>query len=431
MNIKKMQLAIVGLGYAGLPLALEFAKKRNVVAYDINSQRIKNLQMGFDKNREFSKKQIKQIKKIQFTNNQNDLADCNVFIISVPTPISKKRTPDLKILKSASKVVGKFVKENDIIIYESTVYPGVTEEICVPILEKSSKLKYLNSDNLSYPGFFCGYSPERINPGDKKHNISNIVKVTSGSTPKVAKIIDKLYKEIVKAGTHLAPSIKIAEAAKVIENSQRDLNIAFVNELSIIFRKMNLDFKSIINAAKTKWNFIPFEPGLVGGHCIGVDPYYLTHKAKQIGYRPKIILSGRQLNDNMSKHVANQFLKNLQKRRKKIPSSKTIIMGVSFKENCSDFRNSKIIDIYKILKNNKLNVDLYDPIVDKKDFFQLHKIKLIPKIRENFYDAAIIAVPHEEIKKIGIDKIRKILKKNSFIFDIKGIFGADKTDLRL
>jgi len=431
MNIKKMQLAIVGLGYAGLPLALEFAKKRNVVAYDINSQRIKNLQMGFDKNREFSKKQIKKIKKIQFTNNQNDLADCNVFIISVPTPISKKRTPDLKILKSASKVVGKFVKENDIIIYESTVYPGVTEEICVPILEKSSKLKYLNSDNLSYPGFFCGYSPERINPGDKKHNISNIVKVTSGSTPKVAKIIDKLYKEIVKAGTHLAPSIKIAEAAKVIENSQRDLNIAFVNELSIIFRKMNLDFKSIINAAKTKWNFIPFEPGLVGGHCIGVDPYYLTHKAKQIGYRPKIILSGRQLNDNMSKHVANQFLKNLQKRRKKIPSSKTIIMGVSFKENCSDFRNSKIIDIYKILKNNKLNVDLYDPIVDKKDFFQLHKIKLIPKIRENFYDAAIIAVPHEEIKKIGIDKIRKILKKNSFIFDIKGIFGADKTDLRL
>jgi len=431
MNLKKIKLAVLGLGYAGLPLALEFAKKRNVVGYDINLQRIKNLKIGFDKNKEFSKKQIKKIKKIQFTNNQNDLADCNFFIISVPTPITKSKIPDLKILKFASRIVGRFVKKNDIIIYESTVYPGVTEEVCVPILEKFSKLRYLNSDNLNCPGFYCGYSPERINPGDKKHNISNVVKVTSGSTPKVSKTIDKLYKEIVKVGTYLAPSIKIAEAAKVIENSQRDLNIAFINELSIIFRKMNLDFKSIVNAAKTKWNFIPFEPGLVGGHCIGVDPYYLTHKAKKVGYNPQVILSGRKLNDNMGKYVANQLLKKLKKRRKKILSSKIIIMGVTFKENCSDFRNSKIIDIYKSLKNNRLNVDLYDPIVDKRDFFQSHKIKLIPKIRENFYDAAIIAVPHEEIKKIGIDKIRKILKKNSFIFDIKGIFGVDKTDLRL
>ena len=431
MKYSKIKLAIVGLGYTGLPLALEFAKKRNVVAYDINLQRIKNLQIGFDKNREFSKRQIKKIKKIQFTNNQDDLANCNVFIISVPTPISKNNNPDLQILKLASKIVGKFVKKNNIIIYESTVYPGVTEEICVPILEKSSKLKYLNSDNLSYPGFFCGYSPERINPGDKKHTISNVIKVTSGSTPKISKTIDKLYKEIVKVGTHLAHSIKIAEAAKVIENTQRDINIALINELSIIFRKMNLDFNSIINAAKTKWNFVSFKPGLVGGHCIGVDPYYLTYKAQQIGYRPQIILSGRKLNDNMSKYVVNQFLKSLLKRRKKILSSKIIIMGVSFKENCSDFRNSKIIDIYKILKNNKLNVDLYDPIVNKKDFFQLHKIKLVQKIKENFYDSAIIAVAHKEIKKMGINKIRKILRKNSFVFDIKGIFETDKTDLRL
>jgi len=431
MNLKKIKLAVIGLGYAGLPLALEFAKKRNVVGYDINLQRIKNLKIGFDKNKEFSKKQIKKIKKIQFTNNQNDLADCNFFIISVPTPITKSKIPDLKILKFASRIVGKFVKKNDIIIYESTVYPGVTEEVCVPILEKFSKLRYLNSDNLNCPGFYCGYSPERINPGDKKHNIANVVKVTSGSTPKASKTIDKLYKEIIKAGTHLAPSIKIAEAAKAIENTQRDINIAFMNELSIIFRKMNLDFNSIINVAKTKWNFLPFKPGLVGGHCIGVDPYYLTYKAKQIGYQSKIILSGRKLNDSMSTHAANQFLKELKKRKKNIHSLNILIMGVTFKENCSDFRNSKVIDIYKVLKSHKLNVDLYDPIVNKKDFFQSYKIRLIQKLKENFYDSAVIAVAHEEIKNLGIKRIRKILRKNSLVFDVMGTFKVDKTDLRL
>ena len=420
----QLKIAIIGLGYVGLPLALEFAKKKIVIGFDVEKKRIKQLKVGFDKNFETTKKEIKKIKKIKFTSNEEDLKLANCFIITVPTPIKKNKKPELKPLLSASKTVGKFIKKGDLIIYESTVYPGCVEEQCVPVLEKFSKLNF-NKD------FFCGYSPERINPGDKKHNITNIKKVTSGSTHKIAQLVDDLYKEIVKVGTHKAPSIKVAEAAKVIENTQRDLNIALINELSILFNKLNIDTKAVLDAAGSKWNFLPFKPGLVGGHCIGVDPYYLTFKAENIGYYPKIVLAGREINDNMGKHVALELIKKMKKKKIKIRGSKVLILGLTFKENCADIRNSGIQSVIKDLKKYKCKIDLQDPWADKNEIKQTYDQYPISKLNQNTYDAVLIAVAHEKFKRRGLKYISKLCKKNNVIYDLKYLFPNDKIDLRL
>ena len=421
---RKIKLAIIGLGYVGLPLALAFSKNRYVIGFDNNSNRIKDLNRGIDRTREVSNKKLKVFKKIKFTSRQADLRKCNVYIVTVPTPIFSTKKPNLNFLKIATQLVGRNLKKDDIVIYESTVYPGTTEEYCVPILEKVSGLKYNND-------FYCGYSPERTNPGDKKHTVSNVIKVTSGSTSKVSKIINELYKEIVKAGTYLAPSIKVAEAAKVIENTQRDLNIALMNELTVLFKKMKIDFGEILKVASTKWNFIPFKPGLVGGHCIGVDPYYLTYKAKKIGYNPKIILAGRKLNDGMSNYVVNQLIKKLKNKKIKIKNSRILIMGLTFKENCSDFRNSKVINIIKRLIKLGAKIDLYDPHVSREDFFRENHLRVKTKIKSKLYDSIVIAVAHTKFKKMGISKIKKLGKNNSIIYDIKQMFDKSQTDLQL
>ena len=345
-DIKELNLAVIGLGYVGLPLALEFAKKKIVIGFDLEKKRINQLKSKIDKNLEISRNEFEKAKKIKFTYNKKDLKSANCFIITVPTPIDKFKRPDLKPLISASQIVGGLLKKNDIVIYESTVYPGCIEEQCVPVLEKLSKLEFNKS-------FFCGYSPERINPGDKKLKISNIKKITSGSTPKIAKLIDDLYKQIIKVGTHRAPSIRVAEAAKVIENTQRDLNIALINEFSILFNKLNIDTQDVLNAAGSKWNFLPFRPGLVGGHCIGVDPYYLTYKAKSIGYNPKVILAGRNINDSMGAYVAKQLIMKMKNKKIKIKNSKILVMGLTFKENCTDIRNSGIQNVINKLKKFK------------------------------------------------------------------------------
>jgi UDP-N-acetyl-D-glucosamine/UDP-N-acetyl-D-galactosamine dehydrogenase len=423
-SIKKINLGIIGLGYVGLPLALEFSKKRNVIGFDVNQTRVKQLNSAIDINLETSKKDIKNKKRINFTSNVQDLKKLNCYIITVPTPINKLKKPDLKPILKASRMIGNYINKNDLIIYESTVYPGCIEEKCVPVLEKYSKLKF-NKD------FFCGYSPERINPGDKKYTVSNIKKVTSGSTLEVAEIVDLLYNEIVNVGTHKAPSIKVAEAAKVIENTQRDLNIALINELAIIFKKMNLDTQEILDAAKSKWNFLPFNPGLVGGHCIGVDPYYLTYKAQSIGYKPKIILAGRKLNDDMGKFVANEFIKELKIKKIKVVSSKILIMGLTFKENCTDTRNSGISKVIKILNKKNCKVDLYDPWADKNEIKNLYGILPISKLYKNKYDGIIIAVAHDKFKKIKIQYLRNLCKKKQIIFDLKSIYKKEEVDLRL
>ncbi len=424
MNIKSLRLGIIGLGYVGLPLAVEFGKIRRTIGFDLNIKRIKELQSGIDQTLEINKKEIKNSKNLIFTNNINDLKSVNCYIIAVPTPINKYKKPDLSNLFSASKLVGNILKKGDIVIYESTVYPGCTEEDCVPILEKFSKLRY-NKE------FFCGYSPERINPGDKKHKITNIKKITSGSTYNISKIVDKLYKKIVTVGTYKAPSIKVAEAAKVIENTQRDLNIALINELSILFKKMNIDTEDVLKAAESKWNFLPFRPGLVGGHCIGVDPYYLTHKAKNINYNPTIILAGRKLNDRMSLYVANQFLKTLNKKSIKIQGSRILIMGLSFKENCPDLRNSGVTNLIKQLKKHECNLDFYDPWADRNEVKKLYKKFSLKKLRYKIYDGIIIAVAHKQFKKMGIENISKLCKKKNVIYDLKYIFSSNQTNLRL
>ena len=423
-SLKKLKLAVIGLGYVGLPLALEFAKKRKVIGFDTNKTRINELNLGLDRNLEFKKKQIKNYKNLIFVKDKKQLCSINCFIITVPTPINKLKKPDLNPLIKASKLVGQFLKSGSLVIYESTVYPGCIEEVCVPILEKVSKLKFNKN-------FFCGYSPERINPGDKKHTISNIKKVTSGSTPKIASLVDNLYKEIITVGTHKAKSIKIAEAAKVIENTQRDLNIALINELSILFNKMNIDTQAVLNAAKTKWNFLPFEPGLVGGHCIGVDPYYLTFKAKKIGYNPKIILAGRKVNDNMSKYVASKLLENMKLKKIKIKGSKVLIMGLTFKENCSDLRNSGVANIIFKLKKQKCKLALYDPYIDKKMIEKIYNISPNLKLSNNTYDAVVIAVGHKQFKSMGLKMIKKFCKKNHIIFDLKNLFNSTQVDFKL
>ena len=421
---KKLKLAIIGLGYVGLPLALEFAKKRYVIGFDIENRRINELKTGVDRNSDTKKNQLKNIKKLFFTSNEKDLKSANCYIVTVPTPIDRLKKPNLEPLLNASKIISKNIKKDDIVIFESTVYPGCIEEQCVPLIEKLSRLKF-NKD------FFCGYSPERMNPGDKKHTVSNIKKITSGSTPMIRDLVDDLYNEIVKVGTHKASSIKVAEAAKVIENTQRDLNIALINELSIIFSKMNIDTQEVLDAASSKWNFLPFKPGLVGGHCIGVDPYYLTFKSKSIGYKPKIILAGRKLNDSMGNYVAFELIKKMKKKLIPVKKAKILIMGLTFKENCSDIRNSGVINVVKELKRFGCNLDLYDPWVDPeeiKNTFNSYPISLLTK---NTYDSVIIAVAHDQFKALKINAISKLCKKNHIIYDLKHLFNKSEVDLRL
>jgi UDP-N-acetyl-D-galactosamine dehydrogenase len=425
-STRDLKLAIIGLGYVGLPLALEFAKKRSVIGFDINKTRINDLKSGIDKNLEFTKKELQVSNQINFTNNNENFETTNCYIITVPTPIDKFKKPNLEPLFKASEMIGKIIKKGNLIIYESTVYPGCVEEVCVPILEKFSGLKF-NTD------FFCGYSPERINPGDRDHTISNIKKITSGSTLEVAKLVDDLYNEIVTVGTHKAPSIKVAEAAKVIENTQRDLNIGLINELSILFNRMNIDTQAVLDAAGSKWNFLPFKPGLVGGHCIGVDPYYLTYKAENIGYHPKIILAGRELNDNMGKYVASELIDEMKKKKIQIIGAKILIMGLTFKENCADIRNSGIEKVIENLKKFNCKLDLYDPWADREEIKEIFNTypHAESELIDNVYDAIIIAVAHEKFKKMGIKAISNLCKKNNVIYDLKYLFDKDQTSLRL
>ena len=423
-TIKDIKLAIVGLGYVGLPLALEFAKNRKVIGFDLKKKRIEELKSGIDKNLESSKAEIENSKNLNFTNNEEDLKYANCFIITVPTPIDELKKPDLQSLLQASEMIGKIIKEGDLIIYESTVYPGCTEEVCVPILEKSSNLKF-NQD------FFCGYSPERINPGDKEHTISNIKKITSGSTPEILDLIDSLYNEIITAGTHKASSIKVAEAAKVIENTQRDINIALINELSMIFSKLNIDTEEVLDAAGSKWNFLPFKPGLVGGHCIGVDPYYLTHKAESVGFHPKIILAGREINDNMGIHVVSEMHKKMEEKKINIKNSKILIMGLTFKENCSDVRNSGVEMVFERLKKYTHNIDLYDPWTNNEEIKNIYGISSQQTLDENNYDGIIVAVAHKIFIEMGKIEILNLCKKNHVIYDLKYLFTKDQIDLRL
>ena len=422
--MKNKKLAIIGLGYVGLPLAVEFGKKFKVIGFDTNKERVNLLKKNEDINFEISKKEFISSVHLNFSNIVDDIKDCNIYIITVPTPIDNHNNPDLSALKSSSETIGSILKKNDIVIYESTVYPGATEEFCVPILEKKSGLKF-NVD------FYCGYSPERINPGDKKHKLIDIKKVTSGSTPEIAYVVDNLYKEIIIAGTYKAESIQIAEAAKVIENTQRDLNIALINELAIIFKKMNIDTESVLKAAGTKWNFIPFRPGLVGGHCIGVDPYYLTYKANAIGYKPKVILAGRRLNDNMASYVANEVSKLMTKKKIKIPKANILIMGIAFKENCPDYRNTQVIDLVKEFKKYSCNVDVYDPWVSKKLVAEEYNISLINEPMKEKYDVIILAVAHDKFRLLSENLIRSYGKSNHILYDIKYLLKSNESVGRL
>ena len=421
---QNLKLAVIGLGYVGLPLALEFAKKKSVIGFDINETRINELISGSDRNLEFNEHEIQSTKKLKLTNNKEDLKSANCFIITVPTPVDEFKIPNLKSLFEASKMIGKIIKKGDLVIYESTVYPGCIEEKCVPILEKFSELHF-NKD------FFCGYSPERINPGDKGHTIANIKKITSGSTTKISDLVDDLYNEIITAGTHKASSIKVAEAAKVIENIQRDLNIALINELSIIFNKMNIDTEQVLNAAASKWNFLPFYPGLVGGHCIGVDPYYLTYKAKDIGYEPKIILAGRRLNDSMGAYVASQLIKAMKEKLIQIKDAKILVMGLTFKENCPDLRNSGVASVIDELKKSNCDIDLYDPWVDSKEIQNLYGIMPITNLVPNSYDGILLTVAHNQFKEMGFKFISTLGKKSHVLYDLKYLFSKEETDLRL
>ncbi|MGL1890199.1 MAG: nucleotide sugar dehydrogenase [Spirochaetaceae bacterium] len=412
--MKKSKICIIGLGYVGLPLAHAFSSEYSVVGFDISETRIKELNSSLDKTLELSSEQVSEALNngMIFSCDTSDIADCQIFIVTVPTPIDKNRKPDLTPLIKASETIGKILKKDDIVIYESTVYPGATEEDCVPVLEAYSGLKF-NTD------FFCGYSPERINPGDKEHTVTKIKKVTSGSTKEIGKVVDDLYKSIIVAGTHLAPSIKVAEAAKVIENSQRDINIAFVNELSLIFNKMNIDTKDVLEAAGTKWNFLPFKPGLVGGHCIGVDPYYLTHKAEEVGYHPQIILAGRRVNDQMGFYVGNQVIKLMIKKGHTIKDSKVLVLGITFKENCPDIRNTKVIDIIKELKEFGCNVSVYDPWASANDVKKAFNLDLLSELKSsNKFDSIILAVAHNKFIDINFENYKN---KNCVVYDIKSV----------
>ncbi|MDR6601993.1 UDP-N-acetyl-D-galactosamine dehydrogenase [Achromobacter deleyi] len=419
-----MKLAVVGLGYVGLPLAVEFGKKRSVIGFDINTRRIDALKAGHDHTLEVSDAELAEAAQLRYTADRAELGQANVFIVTVPTPIDEYKQPDLTPLVKASETIGAVLKRGDIVIYESTVYPGATEEDCVPVLERVSGLKF-NVD------FYAGYSPERINPGDKDHRVSTIKKVTSGSTPEVAELVDQLYKEIITAGTHKASSIRVAEAAKVIENTQRDVNIALINELALIFNKMGIDTEAVLQAAGTKWNFLPFRPGLVGGHCIGVDPYYLTHKAQSIGYHPEIILAGRRLNDSMGGYVVSQLVKAMTKQRIHVQGARVLVMGLAFKENCPDLRNTRIVDIVGELRDYNVDVDVYDPWVDPEEAMHEYGLTPVAKLEEGKYDAVILAVAHNQFKALGAEGIRKLGKAQHILYDLKYVLSAAESDLRL
>ena len=421
---KDINLAIVGLGYVGLPLAVEFGNKREVLGYDIDSKRIEELAEGKDRTLEVKKEELDNLNLLSFSCLEDDLSEINFYIVTVPTPIDPNNNPDLIPLIESSKTIGKYLNPGDIVVYESTVYPGATEEVCVPILENESSLKF-NKD------FFVGYSPERINPGDKQHRLPDIVKIVSGSNKETTRKIDKLYSEIVQAGTYVTSSIRVAEAAKVIENTQRDVNIGLINELSVIFSKLGIDTEDVLKAAETKWNFLPFKPGLVGGHCIGVDPYYLTYKAQSIGHEPEIILAGRRINDAMSRFISSRLYEQLSKKGVNINDSEILIMGFSFKENCPDTRNTKVIDVLNNLKRKGAHVDVYDPWVNKNEVLDTYNIQTLDYPEPNKYDAIIIAVPHNEFVEMGGSEIGQFGKKDSIIFDLKHILDKKYSDLRL
>ena len=418
------KIAIIGLGYVGLPLAVEFGKKTEVVGFDINKPRISELQSGKDSTLEVSEDELKEATKLSYTANPEDVRDCNIYIVTVPTPIDEYKRPDLTPLQKSSETVGKLLNKGDIIIYESTVYPGATEEVCVPILEQNSGMTF-NQD------FYCGYSPERINPGDKEHRVSTIKKVTSGSTAEIANKVDALYQTVITAGTHKASSIKVAEAAKVIENTQRDVNIALINELALIFNRLEIDTEEVLKAAGSKWNFLPFRPGLVGGHCIGVDPYYLTHKAVEVGYHPEMILAGRRLNDNMGNYVADQVAKLMTKKRIHVVDSKILIMGLTFKENCPDLRNTRVVDLIAEFESFNCHVDVYDPWVDKQDAEEEYGIILIEAPQTDDYDAVILAVAHDEFKVLGAEQMHSYGKEQHVLYDIKYLLDTNDVDGRL
>jgi len=422
MNNKK--IALIGLGYVGLPLAVEFGKKRSVIGFDINQHRVNDLKNGVDSTLESTEQELKDAVHLNYTTNLDDIKDCEIYIVTVPTPIDKYKRPDLTPLEKSSEAVGSILKKGDIVIYESTVYPGATEEVCVPILEDQSGLIF-NKD------FYCGYSPERINPGDKEHRVTTIKKVIAGSTPEIATEVDELYQEIITAGTHKVSSIKVAEAAKVIENTQRDVNIALINELALIFNKLGIDTESVLEAAGTKWNFLPFRPGLVGGHCIGVDPYYLTHKALEVGYNPEMILAGRRLNDSMGSYVADQVSKLMTKKRIHVVDANVLIMGLTFKENCPDIRNTRVVDLVEKFEGFNCNVDVYDPWIDKDEVMHEYGFKPIDQPVEGKYDAILLAVAHDEFKGLSVDKIKVFGKDNYVLYDIKYLLKANEVDGRL
>ncbi len=424
LQLSEIKIAIIGLGYVGLPLAVEFGKKVPVVGFDIHQKRIDELKSGQDHTLEVSPEELAQSTHLSYTANLEDLKDCNFFIVTVPTPIDEFKQPDLTPLIKASQSIGQVLKAGDVVVYESTVYPGATEESCIPVLEQVSGLKF-NQD------FFAGYSPERINPGDKLHRVTNILKITSGSTPEVADFVDQVYNLIIEAGTHKAASIKVAEAAKVIENTQRDVNIALINELAVIFNKMGIDTEAVLKAAGTKWNFLPFRPGLVGGHCIGVDPYYLTHKAQSLGLHPEIILAARRLNDRMGQYVATQLIKEMVKQRIQVVGSKILVMGLSFKENCPDIRNTKIVDMVNALREYDLDIDIYDPWVDHKEATQEYGLSPIYALEKNQYDAIILAVAHDQFKAMSSQDFKNLGKEQYVLYDLKYVLDKSETNIRL
>lgn len=424
MKLEDARIAVLGLGYVGLPLAVAFGGKHPTVGFDIDESRIDELRRGEDRTLEVDPEELAASGGLQLSCDVADLADCNVYVITVPTPIDEHKQPDLTALRKASASVGKVLNRGDVVIYESTVYPGATEEQCVPVLERESGLTF-NQD------FFAGYSPERANPGDREHRLATIIKVTSGSTPETADFVDALYREVVTAGTHRAPSIKVAEAAKVIENTQRDLNIALVNELAIIFNKLDIDTQAVLEAAGTKWNFLPFRPGLVGGHCIGVDPYYLTHKAQSVGYHPEIILAGRRINDGMGAHVASQLVKGMLKRRIHVQGSRVLVLGLTFKENCPDLRNTRVVDVISELKDYGVNVDVHDPWVDAAEARQEYGLSLIAEPEKASYDGIIIAVAHGQLRDMGAAELRTLGKPGHLLYDLKYVLPVSDSDLRL
>jgi UDP-N-acetyl-D-galactosamine dehydrogenase len=423
-NLRNCRIGVVGLGYVGLPLAVEFGKRFDTVGFDVKAARIAELKRGKDSTLEVPPAELRSAKKLSFTTDLADLKRCRVFIVTVPTPIDEYKRPDLSPLVGASTSVGKVLKKGDVVIYESTVYPGCTEEVCVPILERESGLTF-NKD------FFAGYSPERINPGDKQHRLPTIRKITSGSTPEAAEFVDKLYASIITAGTHRASSIKVAEAAKVIENTQRDVNIALINELALIFNRLGIDTEQVLNAAGTKWNFLPFRPGLVGGHCIGVDPYYLTHKAQEIGYHPEMILAGRRLNDNMALYVAGEVVKLMTRQRIHVNGARALVLGLTFKENCPDIRNSKVVDVVRELQKYGAEVDVYDPWADAAESKHEYGIRPVRTLKRGSYDVAVVAVAHNEFRELGAAGVRAMCRKNHVLYDIKHVFAAGDVDGRL